>query len=329
MEYIGHLENHDPLYEYLRHDIFPQIGCSGAEGIRVFSTNGSNDVYIYEDRQTCKRVVGKFYFSPEKDNWEQAGRLLDRECFNTNLFRSFLGEHHYAARILGRNDNMNRLLVVEYCYGEPLDNIIMRCINNGERELLFEKLRALAYFLATVHNRSAQEHTVDFNYCCHYTHTMITCLQNKIPDSTIDSLRRKCEDWRNDPRMWQDRTVLVHGDATPSNFFFGDGMSVITFDLERVKWTDRIFDVGRIVGELQHFFLRSTGDKNNAEPFIQYFLQEYAWHFPDQPETFQSITARIPFHMGTTLLRIARNSYLDQDYRMQLVRAAKECLRRK
>ena len=113
------------------------------------------------------------------------------------------------------------------------------------------------------------------------------------------------------------------------DFFFGDGMYVITFDLERVKWTDRIFDVGRIVGELQHFFLRSTGDKNNAEPFIQYFLQEYAWHFPDQPETFQSITARIPFHMGTTLLRIARNSYLDQDYRMQLVSAAKECLRRK
>ena len=129
--------------------------------------------------------------------------------------------------------------------------------------------------------------------------------------------------------MWQDRTVLVHGDATPSNFFFGDGMYVITFDLERVKWTDRIFDVGRIAGELQHFFLRSTGDKNNAEPFIQYFLQEYAWHFPDQPETFQSITARVPFHMGTTLLRIARNSYLDQGYRMQLVREAKECLRRK
>lgn len=329
MEYLGHLDANDPLSEYLKWDIFPQIGCSGCDGIRVFSTNGSNEVYIYEDRQTCKKVVGKFYYSRKKDNWEQAGRLLDRECHNTNLFRSFLGEHHYAARILGRNDSLNRLLVVEYCYGEPLDNIIMRCINNGERELLFEKLRALAYFLATVHNRSAGEHTVDFNYCCHYTHCMITGLENTIADSTTRSLRRKCEEWRDDARMWQDKTVLVHGDATPSNFFFGDGMYVITFDLERVKWTDRIFDVGRIAGELQHFFLRSTGDKNNAEPFIQYFLQEYAWHFPDQPQAFQSITARIPFYMGTTLLRIARNSYLDYDYRMKLVQEAKECLRRR
>ena len=328
MEYLGHLPAEDPLSEYLKWDIFPQIGCNGSEGIRVFSTNASNDVYIYEDRQTCKKVVGKFYYSPKKDNWEQAGRLLDRECHNTNLFRSFLAEEHYAARILGRNDSLNRLLVVEYCYGEPLDNVIMRCINNGERDLLFEKLRALAYFLATVHNRSAQEHTVDFNYGCHYTHCMITGLEGFISQSTIHSLRRKCEEWRNDPHMWQDRTVLVHGDATPSNFFFGDGMYVITFDLERVKWTDRIFDIGRIVGELQHFFLRSTGNKENAEPFIHYFLQEYAWHFPDQPQTFQSITHRIPFYMGTTLLRIARNSYLDDAYRRQLVYEAKECLRR-
>lgn len=329
MRYLGHLSIYDPLYDYLRWEIFPQIGCTGNDGIRVFGTNGSNEVYIYEDRQTNKKVVGKFFYSERKNNWEQAERLLNREYHNINQFRSYLTDSHYAARILGRNDLLNRLLVVEYCYGEPLDSVIMRCINNGEQEVLYEKLRALAWFLATVHNRSAQSNLVDFNYCHYYYHCILEGLQGILSTSKENSLRNLGEEWRNDPHMWQDRTVLVHGDATPSNFFFGGGMYVITFDLERVKWTDRVFDVGRIAGELQHFFLRSTGNKYNAEPFIRYFLREYSWHFPDHVSAFQSITARVPFYMGTTLLRIARNSYLDWDYRKQLIREAKECLRRR
>jgi len=35
---------------------------------------------------------------------------------------------------------------------------------------------------------------------------------------------------------------------------------------------------------------------------------------------FKSITRRTPFHMGITLLRIARNSWIDGDYRWRLVR---------
>ena len=128
--------------------------------------------------------------------------------------------------------------------------------------------------------------------------------------------------------MWSDQEVLVHGDATPSNFFFGDGLHVISFDMERVKQSDRVFDVGRIAGELQHFFLRSTGNKYNAEKFIGHFLWEYCCHFPDRNSAFQSVCCRIPFYMGTTLLRIARNGYLDVSYRRKLVNEAFNCLGR-
>lgn len=327
MRYLGHLQTNDPLSEYLKWDIFPQIGCNGSDGIRVFATNGSNEVYVYEDRLTNRKVVGKFFFSQWKNNWEQAGRLLDREYRNINLFRSFLDDTSYVAKILGRNDNLNRLLVVEYCYGTPLDTFIMRCIDNGEQDILFEKLRALAWFLAKVHNRSAQSNTVDFNYCCDYFNAVLAGNRELLSNSEENAFYKYRERWQNNPVMWQDNTVLVHGDATPSNFFFGDGMHVITFDLERVKWTDRAFDVGRIAGELQHFFMRSTGNKYAAEPFINYFLQEYSWHFPDHQQAFNAITQRIPFYMGTTLLRIARNSYLDRDYRMNLIYEAKHCLR--
>ena len=81
--------------------------------------------------------------------------------------------------------------------------------------------------------------------------------------------------------MWEDQQVWLHGDATPANFLFGRGMDVAAIDLERMKRGDRMFDVGRIAGELQHSFMAATGDKARAEPFIGHFLWEYCGHFPD------------------------------------------------
>ena len=105
-------------------------------------------------------------------------------------------------------------------------------------------------------------------------------------------------------------------------------MHVISFDLERMHRSDRLFDTGRIAGELKHFFLLHTGNKFAAEPFIGHFLWEYASLFPDRDKAFASITARLPFYMGKTLLRISRNDYLTYDYRRMLVEEAKLTLHR-
>ena len=127
--------------------------------------------------------------------------------------------------------------------------------------------------------------------------------------------------------MWEDRQVLLHGDATPANFLFGNGMDVAAIDLERMKRGDRMFDVGRIAGELQHAFMVATGEKMHAEPFIGHFLWEYACHFPDRHKTFSAISSRTPYYMGLNLLRIARNDYITSDYSGKLVAQAKELLR--
>ena len=194
--------------------------------------------------------------------------------------------------------------------------------------LLYEKLRALAWFLAELHNRSARPEPVKFDGVCNYYDCVLQSLNGVANAGQLDHLRYLRDRWRENPVMWQDQEVLVHGDATPSNFFFGDGMHVITFDLERVMRIDRVFDVGRLAAELQHFFLRSTGNKYTAEPFIGHFLWEYACHFPDREQTFAAVNARVPFYMGTNLLRIARNGYLDMDYRHKLIDEAFECLKR-
>ena len=128
--------------------------------------------------------------------------------------------------------------------------------------------------------------------------------------------------------MWEDRKVVVHGDATPDNFMFGDGLAVMAFDLERTKYGDRVFDTGRIAGELMHFFLRATGNPHAAETFIGHFIWEYACHFPNRDSAFRSISGRTPFYMGITLLRIARNSWVEAEHRYRLICGAVECLRR-
>ena len=327
-EYSGHLPQNDPMFDYLRHEIFPQLGSDCSEGIRVFQTNGSNAVYIYEDRKTAQCVVGKFFYSERNTDWELAQRRLDREYKNIKAFSSYLGENHYVAKVLGRNDSLNCLLVVEYCTGTPLDRIILESINTGNSGLLREKLTALADFLATVHNRSAGSEKVDVNETCRYYEGIVDNLKHQLSEGDTAWFLELGKRWRNDPVMWEDNRVLVHGDATPSNFFFGDGMYVISFDMERVRIADRCFDVGRIAGELHHFFMRTVGNRFAAEEFVGHFLWEYACRFPDREAAFNAITRRIPFYMGTTLLRIARNSYLEHDYRRALIDAGENCLRK-
>ena len=135
------------------------------------------------------------------------------------------------------------------------------------------------------------------------------------------------DQWRNQPRMWEDQKVLVHGDATPENFMFGGGLQVMAFDLERTKRADRVFDTGRIAGELKHFFLRATGKKDAAEPFIGHFLWEYACHFPNRDARLS-----IDHRQDTVLHRndvIAHRTkqWIDPDYRRRLIHEAKACLR--
>lgn len=331
--YLGHLPEHDPLFSYLRKEIHPQIsGYAGSLTYRVFQLSASNDVYLYEEKHCGAKVIGKFFLSARNRDPELAARHLEKEYQNLSMMRAhgFARFPHYIARPLGRNHALNHLLLVEFCEGELMSNVILRAIHTGDHALLYSKLTALAYFLAKFHNRTAVDSKVNFHETCSYMDTLIgrLAMQRGIHREEEEELRYLRDRWRGEAKMWEDRQVYVHGDATPSNFLFGEGLCVCTFDLERTRRADRLFDTGRIAGELMHFFLQNTGNKYAAEPFIGHFLWEYSCHFPDREQTFRSITRRVPFYMGITLLRIARNSWLCGEYRRQLVEEAKQCLRR-
>ena len=332
-QYLGRLSEHDPLHDYLQHEIQPQIGAvCGNSTYRVFKLNGSNDVYLYEDRNTGTKAVGKFFLSSRKKDAVKAVSRLTSEFDNLCMMRDYglTGYTHHVAKPLGRHYSMNALLVTEYCEGQLLSEVILEVIRNGDHGKLYQKLTALAYFLSAFHNRTAIGVGVEFHEECDYMDRLINKLRKiwAIHGDEANELYWLRDQWRNQPRMWEDQKVLVHGDATPDNFKFGNGLEVTAFDLERTKRADRVFDTGRIAGELKHFFMRATGNKNAAEPFIGHFLWEYTCHFPNRDRAFQSITGRTPFYMGITLLRIARNSWIAPEYRRRLIDEAKECLRR-
>ncbi|MDW7771771.1 MAG: phosphotransferase [Desulfobulbaceae bacterium] len=331
--YLGQLPQHDPLHKYLRDAIQPLVnGSAGTADYRVFRLNGSNDVYLYEDLCTGAKVVGKFFHSPGKRNEQKAVANLAREFDNLVIMREYglKGYPHLVVRPLGSNSSLNALLVTEYCDGVLFSELIVSVIGNGGPDRLYSKLTALAYFLSAFHSRASFDAGIDFNQECAYADHVVNRLLkiNALDGGEAAELSRLRDQWQNQPRMWEDRQVLVHGDATPENFIFGQGLNVIALDLERTKRADRVSDTGRIAAELKHFFMRATGDRYAAEPFIGHFLWEYACHFPDPESTFRTISGRTPFYMGITLLRIARNSWITPDYRRRLINEAKECLRR-
>ena len=331
MPYIGHLSRSDALYGYLRHEILPQLRPpDAAPDFQVYRLRASNQVYLYKDRYSGIRLIGKFFGGVAGRSAETASRRMHAEYNNLVYLRSigFAGYPHYIARPLGCNAGLNCVLIEEFCEGRLLAGFILDAIRHGARDALFQKLAALASFLATLHNRTADDGRVDFIPECAYFDRVMAQLRDggRLGWDQAQALYQSKDRWRMRACVWEDRRVLLHGDMTPANVLFGDGPWVIAIDLERMKRADRAFDLGRVVGELKHFFMQHAGDRSAAEPFIGHFLWEYACHFPDRAAAFRSITERIPFYMGLTLLRIARNEWVTDGHRRRLLDEALQTL---
>jgi Phosphotransferase enzyme family len=329
--YVGYVAGDDPLHAFLGRIIRDRLGVREPQpAYRVFRLSGSNVVYGYEEKFSGAEIICKFYGPRFGSDRDKAAWMARQEYEGLETLRRYnlIGSPHHVIRPLGFSRDINGVLAVEYYSGEEFSHAIARATQHGDDAHLYWRLKALAYFLATQHDRTANGACVDFDPDCRYFDTIVGRLQqaHRIGQPDVDEFACLRDRWRDRPEMWQDQQVWLHGDATPANFLFGCGMDVAAIDLERMKRGDRMFDVGRVAGELQHAFM-STGDRHRADPFIGHFLWEYSCHFPDRQQTFDSITARAPYYMALNLLRIARNGYIGRDYGGRLVTRAKKLLR--
>ena len=330
-KYVGYVAGGDPLHGFLNMIMRDRLGVREPRpAFRVFRLSGSNEVYAYEEKFSRVKIICKFYGTRFAANLDKAGWMARQEydCLKTLRRYDLVGSPHHVIRPLGLSRDINAVLAVEYYSGEEFSHAIARATHHRDDAHLYWRLKALAYFLATLHNRTANGATVQFDPECRYFDTIVGTLTKagRIGQGDADTLSRLRDTWRDRPQMWADRQVWLHGDATPANFLFGHGMDVAAIDLERMKRGDRMFDVGRVAGELQHAFMRDAGDRHRAEPFIRHFLWEYSCHFPDREQTFESLCGRAPYYMALNLLRIARNDYIGQDYGRRLVTQAKRLM---
>lgn len=331
-KFKGYVSRHDPMYDFLWRVMSDQFGIRESRpAFRVFGLTGSNEVYGYEEKCSGARLICKFYGARFGWDRDKAADLAHREYRSLETLRGYglSGSPHHVIRPLGLERDLNCVLALEYYHGEQFSQAIARAIHRGDHGHLFWRLRSLAYYLATQHNRTANGLGVNFDSDSSYFGRVIRSLRkrHRIGEWDADELLWLSDCWRERPRMWQDQEVWLHGDATPANFLFGREMDAAAIDLERMKRGDRVFDIGRVAGEIQHSFMSATGDKDRAEPFIGHFLWEYSCHCPDRDDAFRSITARTPYYMGLNLLRIARNHYIDHEYASRLVGQAKNLLR--
>jgi aminoglycoside phosphotransferase len=230
---------------------------------------------------------------------------------------------------LGKNKQLSAMLVMERAPGRALDYHIAAAISEQRFECLFDRLSHLARFFSKLHGNSQSDHRVTIDSASQYLNKMLNSLsQGPLGDFQKDAILRHSSRWWDSLSTLADKEVIVHGDATPTNFLFQQN-KVSGIDLERMTWSDRCWDLGFMAAELKHHLMWRTGNGWAAEPFIGHFLWEYSVDHRNRggAQSFHDITSRIPLYMALGLLRIARNDWLDLPYRRNLMREAKRCLK--
>jgi hypothetical protein len=316
------------VFEYLKEEIFPQIAPSPYGEVEVIRLALEKPVYLFFERTRNIMVVGK-YFKGESLPPEEAWLSAEKEYLNLKLLRERFGMGGDGDKVvapLGENKELSALLVIEMVPGQTLDYYIAKAICEQQSTELFEKLGYLARFFVKLHQSSETDRLVSPDLPQWYLDKLLSSLSKECLSSgernTIENFAARW--WNKSEVFVSDREVIVHGDATPTNFLFDNG-NVTAIDLEKMKWADRCWDLGFIAAELKHHFMWRIDDGWAAEPFIGHFLWEYVVNCGDT-QFFPTITGKIPLYMALGLLRIARNHWLDEFYRKHLIAEAKRCL---
>jgi len=319
-----------PLFSYLIHSVYPQLGAY-LERPRfiVRRLRHTSSVYQMTEEASQISVIGKGSFLPGR---RLHPKLIGLEQEYRNLFFlrgiGFDSSPHWVARPLGDRDFLRLGLFQEWEGGHTLDYYFQRAIYQQEHQSLVSRLETLSYFLARLHQKTETDRPVDWTAVTAYYQKVLSQLgwEDLLPVERIQDFRRLLSRWRDWLGNFPTRQVLVHGDATPTNFLFPTERQLVALDLERMKPSDRVWDLGLVCGEIKHAFLWRRRDGAGAEPFISYFLRSYVSFFNNNGQIFEQICRLIPFVMAVTELRIARNGYLDRPYRCLLIQEAAACM---
>jgi Ser/Thr protein kinase RdoA (MazF antagonist) len=333
--HLGQLAEDDPLYGVLAGEALPALGLRVDRPVfDVFALDGRGVAYRYTERQSGADLACKFYGN-RRDALGQlppwrAVELLRREYANLHRARGLglTAPPHRVVRPLAIAPAVNAALVMEYVAGPDLDRFLRAAVLEGRPEPLAARLGDLARFLAALHGRSRSCVPVDPAAGPAYLARVLGQLtaQGALDGALAQRLATLRDAWAARPRAGAPRRCLIHGDVTPVNIVFGPAPEVVALDLERLREDDPAADLGMVMGELFHAFLRSTGAAAGAEPLAATFLQAYALACALDAAAAAHLAERTRPYVGSTMLRICRNDWLDGAYKRALSEEAERWL---
>ena len=319
---MTHLPPDHPLSEAL----LAHLGAGQATGINIERLQASRPVYRFFLPGDGLGLVGKFFVDQVPASPQD--RSLVREYHN------YLGDsaRELAAaglipRLVGQAPGVRLGLLLEGLPGPDLDFYLAEAAQGRGLEECRGQLARLAELLAFFHTRPLVRQAVSPEPVLAYFQKLRTQLQamGLLRPEEADFLAAESRAWEGRFGVYDDLQVLLHGDATPTNFLFPDDRAVAV-DLERLRAGDRLFDLSWVAGELRHAWGWRGRDFCDSEAAIQSFFQAYLEALPADNSLTQRIFALNPLYMALAELRIARNSYLSWEYRRALVAEAMACL---
>ena len=289
--------------------------------------SGSHAVFLLEDADSGQELVLKS-FAERGRTTGRLKRYLDDEyeCLKRIRKIGVCSRHWTAVKPLCR-DRRGLFLVEEKADGTPLDRHLAREMANGDGRM-DEKLDLLAGFFASLHGKTATRKRVNVSSLRKELerHASQSRHAGSLDRGELDEARWRIRQWCASPVIRHVARSLTHGDATTTNFICQDDRLVV-IDLERSRYRDPVYDLGMMAGELFGAALSATSNPYRADRHIRHLYEKYAGNFRDPRGMFDRLTARNPFYMANSLLRMSRNDYFSADHRRRLGYYALECLR--
>jgi aminoglycoside phosphotransferase len=322
----GRLPAADPLALALK-GALPAETCWPAGEVTLEPLPASRPVYRFVAPGGNLSLVGKLFFADPPASSPDRGLLKEHENYRWAATLGLTPDSGRIPRLLGRAPEARLGLLLEDIPGPDLDFLLLRASLHGEIGPLYRGLENLAGLLASFHTRPLPAGPASSKGAIKYLGKIRHQLQEQGLLTAGDSrvLEEEGVAWTALLESLPDRQVLIHGDATPTNFLFPEGRAV-ALDLERLGAGDRLRDLSYVAGEMKHAWGWRTGNLEGAEPAIGHFFSAYLSALRTNKALSERLYRLNPFYMALAELRIARNDYLDRDYRLALIAEARRCL---
>jgi hypothetical protein len=310
----------------LPHLLLSHLGVSQEGCLQVERLRASRPVFRFSLPGNGMGLVGKFFRDQVPTTPQD--RSLEQE------YRNYLAAPNWGLttaslipRLVGQSPGLHLGLLLEGIPGPDLDHYLSEATQGNNWEACLQKVAKLAELLAFFHTRPLPRRPVAYEPVLAYFQKLWGQLQTLglLSPEEVSVLVAESQAWEERLGAYPDRQVLLHGDATPTNFLFPDGR-VVAVDLERLRPGDRLFDLSWVAGELRHAWGWRGRDFGESETVIQHFFRSYLDALPGDADLTQRLYAINPLYMALAELRIARNSYLSWEYRRALVDEAQRCL---